>query len=565
MLHSMNVKNLILLAATLIPLASQADEVIMDANWKYRIVDKANNKVLLIGSVNPLRPSTLSLPSETNYAGKTYTVTGIGREAFANWTGLTSVWLPSSVEYIGEGAFKGCPLKEIHCQSEQPPTFSGKSRSNDVAIENMRLRDPFIFADTEQYKYYTYMPRWVNGLPGIEKYESYDLRRWHSTGWAWDHKEGFLGNCDNWAPDMYEYNGDYYIFVTFSRVFDTSNTDHWNLSNFEIKAGVAVLKSTDGPGGKFYPMFDAESGRLNHTPSNMMCIDGALYVDTDGQPWMIYSGELTQYYDGRVYAQKMKKDLSDMEGEPHFLFSGSQSGWSRNSGYHDGHASYITDAPFIFRDDATGKLILIWSSNSSTGYAVGQAISDSGKVTGPWRHLTPQLNVDNGGHGMLFRDFEGKLMLSYHTTEYGAKVEHMCAREVTLANGQLQTLDMVNGYNVKSEDVNPSFDDGTFATAKVYIPRNIYMNYFLGEQWNDFTNLTLETAGVEDVEAAEQEPNYEINGTTLTLLPGNAPSEVYGIDGALLCTFSADGGQYTFPRPGIYILKSATKAYKLKI
>ena len=116
MLHSMNVKNLILLAATLIPLASQADEVIMDANWKYRIVDKANNKVLLIGSVNPLRPSTLSLPSETNYAGKTYTVTGIGREAFANWTGLTSVWLPSSVKYIGEGAFKGCPLKEIHCQ-----------------------------------------------------------------------------------------------------------------------------------------------------------------------------------------------------------------------------------------------------------------------------------------------------------------------------------------------------------------------------------------------------------------------------------------------------------------
>ena len=70
---------------------------------------------------------------------------------------------------------------------------------------------------------------------------------------------------------------------------------------------------------------------------------------------------------------------------------------------------------------------------------------------------------------------------------------------------------------------------------------------------------------MEDVEAAEQEPNYEINGTTLTLLPGNAPSEVYGIDGALLCTFSADGGQYTVPRPGIYILKSATKAYKLKI
>ena len=47
--------------------------------------------------------------SETvTYSGKTYSVTSIGRSAFSNCTGLTSITIPSSVTWIDDYAFSGC-------------------------------------------------------------------------------------------------------------------------------------------------------------------------------------------------------------------------------------------------------------------------------------------------------------------------------------------------------------------------------------------------------------------------------------------------------------------------
>ena len=560
----MNLKTLILAATAFISSAAQADDIFMDAHFKYRIADETNHKVYVTGLSAGERPETLFIPSKATYLNRTYTVVGIGTDAFADLTSLTSVWLPESIRYIGEGAFSGCQLKEIHCHATVPPKFSPVEIEGGRNVEEMRLRDPFIFADTTQYIYYTFMPRWVNDNPGVEKYESYDMRRWKSTGWAWDHVDGFLGNNDCWAPDMYEWKGDHYIFITFSRVYDRSNGDHWNRDNFEIKPGTTLLKSPDGPGGKYYPMFTAESGRLNYTPSDMFAIDGSLYVDTDGQPWMIYSGELCQFYDGRVYAQKMKPDFTDLEGEPILLFSASQSRWAHDSGVHEGHRVYITDAPFIYRDKVSGKLIMIWSSNSNTGYAVGGAVSESGKVTGPWRH-TGKLNTDNGGHAMLFHDLEGRLMMSYHTTENGTAIEHMCIRQATVSGGEIKPFDMENGYMVKSGDeVNPSFNAATLATAKVYLPRAVYMDYRLGSLWTAFSNLALEQSGIDDV-ADDSEVPYRLEGCRLTVAPGCGDTSVYSISGTLMARFGNDGGEMSFNQRGIYLLKTATKNYKLTI
>jgi hypothetical protein len=43
----------------------------------------------------------------------------------------------------------------------------------------------------------------------------------------------------------------------------------------------------------------------------------------------------------------------------------------------------------------------------------GLARSKSGEITGPWEQLGPLVERDSG-HGMLFRTFEGKLMLVLH-------------------------------------------------------------------------------------------------------------------------------------------------------
>ena len=146
-----------------------------------------------------------------------------------------------------------------------------------------------------------------------------------------------------------------------------------------------------------------------------MCLDGTLYVDKDGQPWLIYAREWIEVQIGEIYAQRLSDDLSHTIGEPVFLFKGSDADWPGliMTGAQTG---IITNAPFIYTTDS-GKLLLIWSSFCTNGeYAIGVAVSRSGELRGPWLQQSGALN-DDGGHAMIFRDFQGSLLISYHTNE----------------------------------------------------------------------------------------------------------------------------------------------------
>ena len=71
----------------------------------------------------------------------------------------------------------------------------------------------------------------------------------------------------------------------------------------------------------------------------------------------------------------------------------------------------MTDGPFIYKLKS-GKLLMLWSSFSIEGYAMGMAISECG-VKGPWRQIEKPLFSKDGGHGMVF-DFNGKTYISIH-------------------------------------------------------------------------------------------------------------------------------------------------------
>jgi len=58
---------------------------------------------------------------------------------------------------------------------------------------------------------------------------------------------------------------------------------------------------------------------------------------------------------------------------------------------------------------------MLWSSFGTDGYAIGVARSKTGRITGPWRQEPEALFGRNGGHGMLFRAFDGRLVLTIHT------------------------------------------------------------------------------------------------------------------------------------------------------
>jgi hypothetical protein len=57
---------------------------------------------------------------------------------------------------------------------------------------------------------------------------------------------------------------------------------------------------------------------------------------------------------------------------------------------------------------------MLWSSGTNNGYAVGIATSESGKLAGPWRQAPTALFEEDGGHPMLFRTFDGRLMMAIH-------------------------------------------------------------------------------------------------------------------------------------------------------
>ena len=61
---------------------------------------------------------------------------------------------------------------------------------------------------------------------------------------------------------------------------------------------------------------------------------------------------------------------------------------------------------------------MIWSSFGEKGYLQSVLRSDNGKLSGKW--LPQKLLFDtDGGHGMIFRGFDGQLRLALHHPNTG--------------------------------------------------------------------------------------------------------------------------------------------------
>jgi hypothetical protein len=127
---------------------------------------------------------------------------------------------------------------------------------------------------------------------------------------------------------------------------------------------------------------------------------------------MIYCHEWVEVADGEMDLVELEKDLSAPVGNPQRLFCASAAEWSTGGG-KEGNKTYVTDGCFLYRSK-TGKLLMMWSSFKDGVYAVGLAESDTGKIIGPWRQQKEPIFI-NGGHSMLFTDFEGRLCLVLHS------------------------------------------------------------------------------------------------------------------------------------------------------
>jgi arabinan endo-1,5-alpha-L-arabinosidase len=207
----------------------------------------------------------------------------------------------------------------------------------------------------------------------------------------------FYAENNFWAPEVHSYNGQYFMLATFRRKDN-------NL------LGTAVLVS-DSLRGPFEPHSDGPV-----TPKDWCCLDGTLFIDDEGLPWMVFCREWQQVADGQVCAVRLTADLKEAIGEPAVLFTASQAHWptSFQHARYPGQDNYVTDGPYLYRA-INGDLLMLWASFINNTYALGVSSSASGSILGPWQHDEKALFQSDGGHAMLFRTLEGKLMLAIHS------------------------------------------------------------------------------------------------------------------------------------------------------
>lgn len=275
----------------------------------------------------------------------------------------------------------GCAFISVYADFEYP-----------IRRENLRIRDPFVLVYDE--KYYMYGTCLSNG-DGYGCCVSEDLENWSNPIQVYSPHKSFDGCGDYWAPECHYYNGSFYLFATYK-------------SEASGKRGVGIFKS-DSPLGPFAPI-----GKGHITPNDIDCIDGTLYIDEEGQPWMIYVNEWTSQPDenGEMAAAKLSDDLTHFISEPVVLFRSNKHFWTKGN---------VTDGCFMYRT-AEGRLIMLWSNFArSGGYAVGMAVSDNGRPDGKWIHHPNAFYKESrtfpleGGHPMIFKTVNGQLMMTVHS------------------------------------------------------------------------------------------------------------------------------------------------------
>lgn len=284
--------------------------------------------------------------------------------------------------------------------------LSGQSMKN---LSEINIRDPYILTDRKSGNYYMYksasVDRSGNRVGGVAVYKSKNLKEWEGPLQVFTVPQENWITGAVWAPEVHAYNGKYYLFATLNSDIEWKKEQKgWPKYTFR---GTQIFVSDD-PEGPFLPF-----NHTPHTPMERMALDGTLWVE-EGRPYMIYCHEWVEIVDGSMVLVELASDLSVAVGESTRLFHASAAKWSTGSLHDDLQVtSHVTDGCFLYRSK-TGKLLMIWSSFMNGEYAIGIAESLTGKVSGPWRQQEQPLFTQNGGHGMIFHTFDGRLCITFH-------------------------------------------------------------------------------------------------------------------------------------------------------
>lgn len=290
-------------------------------------------------------------------------------------------------------------------------------KSSDIVI-----RDPFVLlVDGTYYMYGTRSATCWGEADGFDCYASNDLIEWKGPFEVFHKSEDFFADRCYWAPECYAYQDKFFLITTFGAAAK--------------KKGIYAL-CAESPLGPFVPWGE------ELTPPDWNSIDGTLWFE--GQtPWLVFSHPFEDVPSGDMCCVRLKQDLSAPDGAPEKLFSAPQAPWAKPIPFAkkefgmDGDV-YFTDGPCLMQIDSVG-LCMTWSSWGLNGYAAGVAVSESGMLCGPWKHISEPIFPDNGGHGMMFHNKKDELIFAYHSPNDKLK-EHPQFADVNVKSNKINLV-----------------------------------------------------------------------------------------------------------------------------
>jgi len=279
-----------------------------------------------------------------------------------------------------------------------------------ILFDSISMSDPYILADDATKTYY------LTGSGGCI-YKSTDLKKWTGPYGAYDTRGTWMEGANFVAAaEIHKVNGKYYYAASFG---DRKELVDVVPRRYNVYRHQTMILESDKAEGPF--KLKNPDPNYDYLPHHLDIIDGTIYTEK-GQAYMVFVNEWMQTFDGTMEYVKLSPDLSKTISEPVMLFRASESPCPLEM-VGNGEMTYglklpgwVTDGPELFRTK-TGKLGMLWASWGAKRYLECVAYSQSGTIDGPWIQEEKPFIGDNTGHGMLFRTFEGKLLLSIHHAE----------------------------------------------------------------------------------------------------------------------------------------------------
>lgn len=271
-----------------------------------------------------------------------------------------------------------------------------------VAIDTMSLANPYVVYDSDKDIYY------MTGDGGY-LWRSGDMRVWEGPFDVLRPSETSWVGTDAvvTSPEIHSYKGRYYYMATFTVpnvVIDTVA----GMSIPRTSCEIFVSDRITGP----YKQLTADVPLLS---PQYMAAHPTFCEDELNVGYLIYNHAAEQTGNATVQIIRLGKNLNVQVGEPYVMFRASQNPWSSATDEEGKNGfSPIMRAPFMF-DTRGGELGILFDTTIDGTSAIGVAYTEKDHgLNGPWHIEQQPLLVGDVGGAMLFKDYDGTLVMAMH-------------------------------------------------------------------------------------------------------------------------------------------------------